>query len=151
MVLFRTNSQNGLTAIELLILASVVAIIAVFATPIVSNALLPSNLKDGLEITESSIEQARQTARFYNTEVLMQVGEEDAPDRQVITLVIPSMKQDKAMNEVTVKFTLPAGVQVVSKDEVIRFLPNGEVEQAYGALTVLDRVQQRSRQLALVE
>jgi Tfp pilus assembly protein FimT len=151
MVPVGTNDQKGLTAIELLIIASVVAIIAVFASPIISDAVLPSGFKEGIEITESSVEQARQTARFYKTDVLMRVGEEVEQDRQVLTLVIPRMQKTMAMNEVQVKFILPAGVRVVSHEKVIHFMPNGEVEQPSESLTVLDQIQHRSRQLALIE
>jgi Tfp pilus assembly protein FimT len=146
-----TILQKGLTAIELLIIASVVAIVAVFATPMISNAVLPSVFKEGIKMTESSVEQARQTARFYNTEVLMRVGDENAPDRQVITLVIPEMQKAKAMSEVTVKFILPAGVRVVSQEQVIHFKPNGEVEQPSETLTIFDQVHNESRKLALIE
>ncbi len=146
-----TYPQKGLTAIELLIITSVVAIATVFAAPMISNAVLPSGFKEGIEITESSVQQARQTARYYKTDVLMRVGEEDPQDRQVITLLIPRMQQTKAMNEVEVKFILPAGVRVISREQVIHFKPNGEVEQPSETLTILDQVQNKSRQLALIE
>jgi Tfp pilus assembly protein FimT len=151
MVLVISYPQKGLTAIELLIITSVIAIVTIFTTPMVSHALLPSDLKEGIEITESSIQQARQTAQYYKTDVLMRVGEEDPPDRQVITLLIPRMQQTTAMNEVEVKFILPAGVRVISQEQVIHFMPNGEVEQPSETLTILDRVQNKSRQLALIE
>jgi len=42
-------------------------------------------------------------------------------------------------------------IRVVSQEKVIHFMPNGEVEQPSESLTVLDRIQHRSRQLALIE
>jgi hypothetical protein len=113
--------------------------------------LLPSDFKEGIEIAESSVEKARQTARYYKTDVLMRVGEEDAQDRQVLTLIIPRMQRTKAMNEVEVKFILPAGVRVVGQEQVIHFKPDGEVEQPSETLTIFDQVHHESRQLALIE
>jgi Tfp pilus assembly protein FimT len=151
MVPIRTKSHKGLTAIELLIIASILAVIAVFATPIISDAVLPSDLKEGIEITESSVKQARQTARLYKMEVLMQVGEEDAQERQVLTLFIPGLQRTVALNQVEVKYILPVGIRVVSQEQVIHFKPDGEVDRPHETLTILDQVQNKSHQLALVD
>jgi Tfp pilus assembly protein FimT len=151
MVPIRTNSHKGLTAIELLIIASIVAVIAVFATPIISDAVLPSDLKEGIEIAESSVKQARQTARLYKMEVLMQVGEEDAQERQALTLFVPGLQKTIDLNEVEFKYILPVGIRVVSQEQVIHFKPDGEVDQPHETLTILDQVHNKSHQLALVE
>ncbi len=147
----RTIYDKGLTAIELLIIASVVGIVAIFAIPIISDAVLPSGFREAIKLTESAVEQARQTARFYKTEVLMLVGEEPEQDQQTLTLVIPQMQKTQAMDEVEVKFILPAGVRVISQEHVIHFMPSGEVEQPSKSLTILDQIQHKSRQLALIE
>ncbi|MCJ7814823.1 MAG: hypothetical protein MUP31_02100, partial [Xanthomonadales bacterium] len=136
-------------AIELLIITSVVAIVAVFATPILSNALFPSDFQRAIDITESSVEQARVTARYYKTDVLMQVQEEDEQDRQAITLVIPTMQTNANMNEVKVVFLLPAGVRVVTTEQVIRFNPDGEIELPAQTMTFLDPIHDKSQQLVI--
>jgi len=151
MVRIRTFHDSGLTAIELLIITSVVAIIAVLTAPMISDALIPSDFKRAIEITESSVQHARVTARFYDTDVLMEIQEKDEEDRQAITLVIPRKKVNSDMNEVKVKFLLPAGVQVVSTEEIIHFLPNGDVEEPANTLTILDATQNKRRQLVLVD
>jgi Tfp pilus assembly protein FimT len=151
MFCIRINPESGLTVIELLIITSVLAIITVFGTPILSNALSPSEFQRGIDICETSVKQARQTARFYHTDVLMKVGYDETQNQQTITLLIPRMQRTPTMNEVTVEFVLPAGVEVTSQEHVIHFMPNGEVEPPSETLNIFNQIEGESHQLALVE
>lgn len=54
MVRIKTFHESVLTVIELLIITSVVAIITVFAVPMLSDAQIPSDFKRAIDITEST-------------------------------------------------------------------------------------------------
>lgn len=123
-----TRLHHGLTAIELLIFVAFVALVVAFAVPFANSTLNKSKVARALDITEKSVMQARRTARFYQTDVLMKIqsGEEQSPS--AITLTVPDLQRDPTLNEMKNQFALPEGVRLVGGDMVIRFDPHGEVE-----------------------
>ena len=121
-------TEKGFTAIEFLIYASIIALVLSFAAPMVSNAIRQSQVDQAMEITEESIKQARRTARIYNTEVMMHIVSDGQPGQDAITLSIPDLQRDASLNPVTEEFAMPAGVDILSTDDVIYFDPAGEVD-----------------------
>lgn len=140
--------EKGFTAIELLIYASIIGLVLSFAAPMVSNAIRPSEVDQAMEITEESIKQARRTARIYNTEVLMHIVSDGQQDQDAITLSIPDLQRDASMNPVTEEFALPAGVDILSTDDVIYFDPAGEVD--WPAMIVFTSLDQGENSLSLL-
>ena len=55
---------KGLTAIELLIIISIVALLVAFAAPLIKTMSSKSEFEQAIEITEASVKHARWTARF---------------------------------------------------------------------------------------
>ena len=117
-----------MTALELLMTLGVVAILVAFAAPLVSSVMSKSELQQAIEITESSVQQARATARIYNTDVLMRLEMDEQKKLQYIVISIPALKRDLALNEVKEDFALPLGFQAVFDGDTIHFDPRGEVE-----------------------
>lgn len=147
MVRILTSPEKGLTAIELLIIVSVVAVLVIFTAPLLSGS--KSEFDQAVKITESTVEQARQTARFYKTSVLIRLETDEQKNHQSITLSIPRMKSQSVLNEVTEEFQLPEGIQVISEDQVIHFDEQGEVAIPAQLLFVSDRLKDQSRQLVI--
>jgi len=145
----KTILEKGLTAIELLIIASIVALVAVFATPMLSKAVFTTDVGTAIEIIESSIDSARETARFYQTGVEMRIENNEEQERVAITVTIPMMQGDTALNEVQEQFLLPAGVRVLSDKRVIQFDADGAVDQPAHTLLVLNRAEDKGRQLVI--
>lgn len=143
-----TAPEKGFTAIELLIYASIVGLVISFAFPIASKAIKQSQVDQAVEITEESIKHARRTARIYNTEVLMHIVSGQEQDQDAITLSIPDMQRDASLNEVKEEYTLPAGVDILSTDNVIHFDPAGEVD--WPAMIVFTSAQEMDRSLSLL-
>ena len=123
-----SRSENGLTAIELLIFIAFVALLVAFAVPFFNSSLHPSKLEHAVEITEESVQRARRLARAYQTDVFMKIQSQEDPSPLAITLTLPELQRDPALNEVKDEFTLPQGVRLVDGDMVIHFDPRGEVE-----------------------
>jgi ABC-type Na+ efflux pump permease subunit len=127
-VIRTTRFVRGITALELLIIAAVAAVLVAFAVPIVSYMMSKSDMEQAINITESSIQSARDAARFYNTDVLIHLEMDEEEKQQSIVLSIPALQKDPALNEVTEDFALPLGFQVYIDGEIIHFEPTGEVE-----------------------
>ena len=121
------HSEKGMTALELLITTGVIAVLVAFAAPLVTSLMSKSELEQAIEITESSVQQARHTARLYNTDVLMRLEMDEQEKLQYIVISIPALKRDLALNEVKDEVTLPIGFQAFIDGETIHFDASGEV------------------------
>ena len=140
---------KGFTAIELLIYASIGALIAAFAIPFVKHTIHQTELEQALKITEDSILQARRTARIYHTDVLMRIESEGDDSQDAIHLSIPEMQKNPTLNTVTEEFPLPEGVAIVSSDMVIRFDSAGEVEWPASLMIVSQKTGDLSEHLLI--
>ena len=123
-----TAPEPGFTAIEFLIYTSIAALLLSFAAPLVNRSINQSQVDQAIEIAEESIKQARRTARIYNTEVLMHIVSDGEESQDTIKLSVPNMQRHSSLNEVSEEFALPAGVDILSTDDVIQFDPSGEVD-----------------------
>jgi Tfp pilus assembly protein FimT len=122
------HAEKGVTALELLMTAGVVAILVAFAAPLVSSLISKSELEQAIEITESSVKQARATARLYKTDVLMRLELDEQKKLQYIVISVPALQRDHSLNEVKDEINLPPGFQALIDGETIHFDPSGEVE-----------------------
>ena len=118
---------RGITAIELLIVISALAIVIVFAAPVVSSAFWTSKVDQAVKVTEKSVREARTLARLYKTDVIVRIDSDTDP-QPVITVSIPSRYQDIDVGEVREQFTLPGDVQVLGGDVMVQFNAEGEVD-----------------------
>jgi Tfp pilus assembly protein FimT len=120
--------MKGLTAIELLIITSVIALIVVFATPMMNAVFAKSDLDRAIEITEQSIHKARVAARLYDTNVVMRVEADQDMNPHSITILIPGNNRDILLGEWKEEFVLPDSVRIVSGNMLINFDSEGEVD-----------------------
>lgn len=141
--------SKGLTAIELLIIISIVALVVVFAAPMMSVVSSKSEIEQAIETTEASVKQARWTARFYKTDVLLRLETDEKQKQHFITLSVPKMQKDFVLNEVEERFPLPKGIQIVSDNEIVRFDPTGAVELPAHFLISSNQEEYKSRQLVI--
>ena len=123
-----TSPERVFTAIEFLIYVSIAALLLSFAAPLVDRATNRSQVNQAMAITEESIKQARRTARIYNTEVLIHIVSDGEESPDAIKLSVPNLQRHSSLNEVSEEFALPAGVDILSTDDVIQFDPSGEVD-----------------------
>ena len=149
MIKTKIGPAKGLTAIELLIIISIVALVVAFAAPMIKTMSSKSEFEQAIEITEASVEQARWTARFYKTEVLLRLETGENQKQHSITLSVPQMQKDLVLNEVKEEFPLPIGIQLVSDDTIIRFDPAGQVELPAHILVSSNQAEYKSHQLVV--
>lgn len=147
MILIRTDKERGVTVIELLIAISILALVIIFTAPMITRS--NTEVEEAIDIAESSVEQARKTARYYRTNVLMRLETDTQMNLQSITLSIPDMQKNSALNEVKEAFLLPAGVRVSSPVEAIQFDDKGEVKTPANLLFESEQVENASLQLVI--
>ena len=119
---------KGVSALDLLIIAAALAIVAAFATTIVDYAKPKSDLELAISIMDSSVKHARKTARLYKTDVMMRLVVKEKDKQQCIVLTFPEMQKDPVLNEINKEFVLPPGIQIVFDGEIVHFESDGEVE-----------------------
>lgn len=132
----RIPTRNGLgfTAVELLIVISVVALLLVFGVPLVNSSTTDCDLEPAVEMTEKSVAQARKLARLYRTDVVMRLETgADHPPR--VTVAIPRGEAPVDMSEVRQRHELPGSVELLGGDLEVQFDANGDV--ALPALVLL--------------
>jgi hypothetical protein len=142
-------SAKGMTALELLITTGVVAVLVAFAAPLISSLGSKSELEQAIEITESSVQKARDTARLYHTDVLMSLEMDEQKKLQSIVLSIPAMQRDLTLNEVKEDITLPIGFHAFMDGEIIHFDPTGEVEIPVAVTVVSNQTDTVSHRLEI--
>ena len=120
--------KHRVTAVEILIAASAVFVLVVLAVPPLNHWTARSELKSAREILEASIVNARQTARIYQTEVVLsvQAGQDDSGT--LTYSVISPHPSDYALDFQDKKYHMPTGVRLTSDRDVIRFDAQGAVE-----------------------
>lgn len=143
----KVRREKGLTAIELLIIASIVALVAVFAAPMLSKAIFRTEFQEAVNITETSIDRARETAKFYKTDVLLQFGTGEGGPQNVIRLTIPELQRDETMNEVGEEFLLPASTQIYSERRAAHFNAEGELESGEFKVVLYNRIRDQRQTL----
>ena len=129
--------------------AGVVATLVAFAVPLVSSLKSKSELEQAIRITESSVQQARATARIYNTDVLMRLEMDEQKKLQYIVISVPALKRDNSLNEVKDEINLPHGFQALIDGETIHFDPRGEVEIPVAVTVVSNQADNASHLLVI--
>lgn len=124
----KAAATKGLTAIELLIVTSVIAVIAVFAAPMMSSVFLETDLDKAVKITRDSIDKARVAARLYDTSVFMTIETVESSKGHAIKVLIPRKNSQQVLNDLEEIFPLPESVRVVSGDLLIQFDSDGQVD-----------------------
>jgi Tfp pilus assembly protein FimT len=120
--------KRRVTAVEILIAASAVFVLVVLAVPPLNNWTARSQLKSAREILEASVVNARQTARIYQTEVVLSV-QDGQDDSGILTYsVISPQQSDYTLDFQEKKYHMPTGVRLTSDRDIIRFNAHGTVE-----------------------
>lgn len=119
--------ERKVTAIEVMIAASAVLVLVVLAVPSFSQSPARSALKSAREIVESSIVHARQTARIYQTEVVLSVQTGLDQPSSLSYLVHVQQQSPETLDFRPKNYEIPTGVRLVADRNTIRFNAKGEV------------------------
>jgi prepilin-type N-terminal cleavage/methylation domain-containing protein len=119
--------NRGLTAIELLIVIAIGALLIVFGVPLMGSAAWKCEVEPAVELTEKSVAQARTLARLYKTDVVVKL-ETDAGHAPQITVSIPRSRLQADVGEIREQVELPGGVRILSGDMAVLFDANGDVD-----------------------
>jgi prepilin-type N-terminal cleavage/methylation domain-containing protein len=121
------HHARGLTAIELLIVLSIIAMLAVFGVPMLQATAWKSELNEAADITEKTVGKARTMARLYKTEVVVRIEEiEDQPP--TIMLSMPRKGQGTTMGDINEKTQFSNAVRLQNGRLMMEFDANGEID-----------------------
>ena len=138
---------RGLTAIELLIVISILGLLAVFGIPMMSSTIWATDLDQAKKITEETVDQARTMARLYKTDVVVRLeSDEDQPP--VIKLSMSRSRQDSVLGEISEEFELPGEVKFLNGDLMMQFDAEGNI--AFPAMVTIASTTDREDYLKLV-
>ena len=122
------TTKHKVTAIEALIAASAVFVLVVLAVPPLNHWTARSELQSARETLEASIVNARQTARIYQTEVVLSVQAGQDESGTLTYSVISPHSSDYTLDFEDKKYHMPTGVRLTSDRDIIRFDAQGTVE-----------------------
>lgn len=138
---------RGLTAIELLIVISILGLLAVFGIPMMSSTIWATDLDQAKKITEETVDQARTMARLYKTDVVVRLeSDEDQPP--VIKLSMSRSRQDSVLGEISEEFELPGEVKFLNGDLMMQFDAEGNID--FPAMVTIASTTDREDYLKLV-
>lgn len=127
MTCYSHTRQRGFTAIEALIAASAVMVLVVFTIPMLGHRTARSELNTALEILQASIINARQTARIYQTEVVLSVQAGLDESSTLSYLVRPPQQSEQTIDFQAKNYPIPTGVRLTADRDIIRFNASGMV------------------------
>lgn len=127
MMCYWHTRQRGFTAIEALIAASAVVVLVAFTIPMLDHRTAKSELNTAMEILQASIVNARQTARIYQTDVVLSVQTGLDDSSTLSYLVRPPQQSDQAIDFQAKNYPIPAGVRLTADRDIIRFNASGVV------------------------
>ena len=124
---YSRTRQRGFTAIEALIAASAVMVLVVFTIPMLGHRTARSEVNTAVEILQASIVNARQTARIYQTDVVLNV-QTGLDDSSILSyLVRPPQQSEQTIDFQAKNYLMPAGVRLTTDRDIIRFNASGLV------------------------
>ncbi|MEJ8567979.1 pilus assembly FimT family protein [Elongatibacter sediminis] len=126
----------GITALEWLLVVSVIAILFSFTPVLLGKLHRAAALDQAVDAVYDTVTRARQTARMYHTEVILHVDDSGPEGAQSIRLEIPAMRSSTVQLEVEQVFTMPSGYIVNSDPNEIRFNAFGTVQSEISAEVV---------------
>ena len=127
MMCYLRTRQRGFTAIEALIAASAVVVLVVFTIPMLGHRTARSELNSAVEILQASIANARQTARIYQTDVVLSVQTGLDDSSTLSYLVRPPQQSEQTIDFQAKNYLMPAGVRLTTDRDIIRFNASGVV------------------------
>ena len=124
---YSRTRQRGFTAIEALIAASAVMVLVVFTIPMLGHRTARSEVNTAVEILQASIVNARQTARIYQTDVVLNVQTGLDDSSTLSYLVRPPQQSEQTIDFQAKNYLMPAGVRLTTDRDIIRFNASGLV------------------------
>lgn len=120
-----SNQHSGLSVVEVLVVLGLIAVLFSFGSPMFGNAVARAELKATVENLDLSIGIARDTARRYESTVVMHLPLTDGRITDQVTYSSPDHRIDFAT---VAGFEFPASIRIVASAAEIRFDHRGHVE-----------------------
>jgi len=120
----KTRSR-GITLIEILIALGVLVVFLSFATPALQGASAKTELRAATENLEFSVHSARTMARQLETDVVMQLHNDESLQRHSVSFSFPSGHAGLNSSSVLQDFQFSPGIRLVSDTPSVHFDSRG--------------------------
>jgi len=130
------SNIRGITAVEILIVLGMLAVIMTFFANSFTRTTSQADLLIAVEGVNFSVQSARNTARELETEVLMHLNTGQAGGSHSIGFSYPNRNEALSSENLLQEFVLPADIRMMADDPVIAFDARGLVEKPTSLLLV---------------
>jgi len=117
--------SRGISLIEILIALGVLVVFLSFATPAMRSASAKTELKAAVENLEFSVRSARNTARQFETDVVMQLHNDVNQKRHSVSFSFPSRNAGLKNSGLLQDFQFAPGIRLVSDTASVHFDSRG--------------------------
>lgn len=131
-----TSKIRGITAVEILIVLGMIAVVTTFFANSFTRATNKADLWVAVEGVNLSVESARSMARQLETEVLMHLNTETEGESHTIAFSFPDRNEALDSGNLLQEFVLPPDIKLMADDSVISFDARGLVEKPISLLFV---------------
>jgi len=138
--------ERGITVLEVLVALGVIVVLLSFAAPSLSGATAKAELKAATENLDFSIRAARNTARQFNTPVIMHLHNDRKAKFHSLSYSLPSRPETAGAESLLQTYEFPTGIRIVAEEQDIRFDFRGVVQAPVQVMLVSnldDDIQQR--------
>jgi len=131
-----TTRVRGITAVEILIVLGMLAVIMTFFANSFTRATNKADLLVAVEGVNFSVQSARNVARELETEVLMHLDTAKKGENHSIKFSYPDRNEALGSGSLPQEFVLPADIKLVTDESVISFDERGLVEKPTSLLLI---------------
>ncbi len=144
-----TSKTRGITAVEILIVLGMLAVIMTFFANSFSRATNRADLLVAVEGVNFSVQSARSMARELETEVLMHLNTSSTGENHSIEFSYPNRNQSLGSGNLLQEFVLPADIRLMTDESVIHFDARGLVEKPT-RLLLISQTEESTQETVLV-
>lgn len=131
-----TTKIRGITAVEILIVLGMMAVIMTFFANSFTRATNKADLLVAVEGVNFSVRSARNMARELETEVFMHLNTAKKDENHSIKFSYPNRNESLSSANLLQEFVLPADIKLVTDESVISFDARGLVEKPTSLLLI---------------
>ncbi len=128
--------MRGVTAVELLIVLGMMAVIITFFANSFTRATNKADLLVAIEGVNFSVQSARNMARQLETEVVMHLNTATAGENHSINFSYPDRNEALNSGNLLQEFVLPSDIQLITDESVISFDAKGLVAKPTNLLLI---------------
>jgi len=144
-----SHSNRGITLLEFLIIASMLAVMVVFLSPALGKQKGKAELDQAVKRINKTVLQAQQTARAMHSDVFLQINSGERTEVDSITISVSNKQQAESQEQIDEVIEFSEGVKLLSDRSTIRIDYRGEVDEATQLTVVSNETDDLNKRLLI--